>query len=146
MAAKQSFPSLLDLILFVITWQKYNIHLDNSFRYCNFHIAVDKTSLTGCSKGDYEQTLFVKDILDHFDPTEELIEDWQLYIGQDASYYIKEWLKIRNGHVFTFNLSALIFNVFWMLYRKMYQPAILYLSFFFAEVQLCVIKCYQMLS
>ncbi len=72
-------------------------------------------------------------ILDHFDPNEELIEDWKIYIGPGADYYTREWLKIKSGHILSFNLSAMCFNVFWMLYRKMYQPAILYLSFFFAE-------------
>ena len=72
-------------------------------------------------------------ILDHFDPDEELIEDWKLYIGPNADYYVKEWLKIKSGQIISFNLWAFLFNVFWMLYRKMYQPVILYLSFFFAE-------------
>lgn len=61
------------------------------------------------------------------------MDDWRSFIGPNARYYINAWLNIRNGHWFSFNMYAFAFNIFWLLYRKMYQPAILFLSLFFAE-------------
>ena len=74
-----------------------------------------------------------KKILDHFDIKDELIEEWKLFLGSHQEYYVREWLKVRDGHVFSLNFSALFFGIFWLLYRKMYQPAVLVLSIFFAE-------------
>lgn len=72
-------------------------------------------------------------ILDHFDAVNELEEEWRLFIGPNSDYYVQEWWSIRSGVIFSFNFYALIFGVFWLLFRKMYQPAVFYLSLFFAE-------------
>ena len=73
------------------------------------------------------------EILDEYESNAKHIKDWQLFVGPNADYYINAWLNLQRGHRFQFNIWAFSFNVFWLLYRKMYQPAILFLSIFFAE-------------
>lgn len=75
----------------------------------------------------------MQNILDHFDTDDQTLNEWRLFIGPDADYYIDSWLQIRHGQFFNFNIYAFVFSIFWMLYRQMFKATILYLSIFFAE-------------
>jgi hypothetical protein len=75
----------------------------------------------------------MKDILDQFDLDEETVRDWRLFAGKRAGYYVQQWRRIKQGQWVSFNVSAFVFGVFWLLYRQMLRPTILYLSIFFAE-------------
>ena len=72
-------------------------------------------------------------ILDFNEEEGEMLEDLRLYVGQNAPYYVYQWRQIRTGQMGAFHFPAFVFGFLWMLYRQMYQPAILYLSFYFAE-------------
>lgn len=75
----------------------------------------------------------MNEILDHFRTDEQTIQEWRLFIGHNADYYIDSWIQIRNGQFFTFNIYAFVFSIFWMLHRQLLRPAVLFLSIFFAE-------------
>ena len=75
----------------------------------------------------------MNNILDQFDDNDKKVELWKLFIGPYADYYSREWRQLQKGRVLSFNLSAFCFGVFWLLYRKMYKPAIILLSVYFAE-------------
>lgn len=49
------------------------------------------------------------------------------FVGEDkAKYYEEKWLKMgKNNSKYSINFAALIFGPYWMLYRKMYTPAII---------------------
>lgn len=55
---------------------------------------------------------------------------WKLFIGPNANYYIKQWkLFERQDQKVSFHIFALLFNVHWLGYRKMYKYAITVLTF-----------------
>ena len=68
-------------------------------------------------------------IQDHSDdlPLEGIeIEKWHKFIGKNSSGYIKDFKKHEGKKLFiSFNPAAWIFGQYWMLYRKMYIPALL---------------------
>ncbi len=72
-------------------------------------------------------------ILDQFDNNDEVIEEWRLYIGPNAQYYIRQFLQMEQGQLLSFNPYAFCFGFFWLLYRQMYKPAVIFLSVYFAE-------------
>jgi hypothetical protein len=74
----------------------------------------------------------MKGILDHFEREEDYVEDWRIFVGPGADYYVREWKRLRAGGYFSFNTHAFIFNVLWLLYRRMWRTAIIFLSFYFA--------------
>ncbi|BDS10380.1 DUF2628 domain-containing protein [Aureispira anguillae] len=52
-------------------------------------------------------------------------EDWELFIGPRADYYLAQWQKFeRQAAKISLNIPALVFNVYWFVYRKMYRYAI----------------------
>ncbi len=75
----------------------------------------------------------MKEVLDHFDQNEETITDWRLFIGPAADYYLQQWRRLQRGDWLTFNSYAFLFGIFWMLYRQMLRPTVLFLSIYFAE-------------
>lgn len=74
----------------------------------------------------------MRKILDDFETRDRQEENWRLFVGPRADYYLREWRKIKDGQRFTFNLWAFVFGVFWLLYRQMLRPTVLYLSLYFA--------------
>lgn len=52
---------------------------------------------------------------------------WKRFVGRNAEYFVVKWLSIEGGQPFSFNWSAFFFGTFWMLYRKMYVVAVLWL-------------------
>lgn len=71
--------------------------------------------------------------MDQFEDNDDLVKQWRIFIGLHANYYVREWLQIRKGKLLSFNLYAFCFGIFWLLYRKMYQPSVIVLSIYFAE-------------
>ena len=72
-------------------------------------------------------------ILDQFEDNDEIVKQWRWFIGPSSDFYVREWLQIRKGKLFSFNWYACLFGVFWLLYRKMHKPAVIVLSIYFAE-------------
>jgi hypothetical protein len=64
----------------------------------------------------------------HLSPEEH---EWELFIGNNASYYIPIWQKFRTQdtkvHI---HLPAFFLNIHWLGYRKMYKFAITYVLLF----------------
>ncbi|BDS10381.1 DUF2628 domain-containing protein [Aureispira anguillae] len=63
------------------------------------------------------------EILDDSISKETLTEqeqDWNLFIGDQANYYIPIWRKIQDGKYMHFNIPAFFLWVAWAGYRKMY--------------------------
>lgn len=55
-------------------------------------------------------------------------EEWRLFIGDKADYYIPIWNKFKQQDKRVhFNISAMFFNIYWLGYRKMYKLAFLVL-------------------
>jgi hypothetical protein len=56
--------------------------------------------------------------------------EWEVFIGNKSGYYIPIWHKFQKQdskvHI---HLFALIFNVYWIAYRKMYKYAFAFLLF-----------------
>jgi len=75
----------------------------------------------------------MKEVLDQFEQSDETIAEWRLFVGPAADYYITQWRRIQNGDWLTFNIYAFLFSIFWMLYRQMLRPTIIFLSIYFAE-------------
>ena len=44
------------------------------------------------------------------------------FVGKNASYYSSKWQRLadQHGFVFSFNIAAAVFGLFWLLYRKLY--------------------------
>lgn len=72
-------------------------------------------------------------VLDFNEEEGDYIEDLQSFIGPSAAFYVTQWRQLRTGQILTFNFPAFVFGFIWMLYRRMYQPAVVYLSIYFAE-------------
>lgn len=75
----------------------------------------------------------MKDVLDHFEQSDETVAEWRSFVGPGADYYLQQWRRLRNGDWLTFNLYAFLFGIFWMLYRQMLRPTVIFLSVYFAE-------------
>lgn len=56
--------------------------------------------------------------------------EWEVFIGKNAGYYIPIWRKFqKQDSKVHFHLFAMIFNIYWLGFRKMYKYAIAYLLF-----------------
>lgn len=56
--------------------------------------------------------------------------EWEVFIGNNASYYIPIWRKFqKQDSKVHFHLFAMLFNIYWLGFRKMYKYAIAYLIF-----------------
>lgn len=49
------------------------------------------------------------------------------FAGDETEYYVQKWEAIEKGSVIgeSFNGAAFLFNIFWLLYRKLYWQALL---------------------
>ncbi|MFC6998770.1 DUF2628 domain-containing protein [Rufibacter roseus] len=73
------------------------------------------------------------------EPEEDYTEDYyHAYFGQSADYYLRKLEQYQNGRKFTFNLGAFFFSMLWMLYRKMFIPALVYLGLVIAQGMIIV--------
>lgn len=51
-------------------------------------------------------------------------DEWRLFIGNNADYFIPIWQKFKTQDKrIHFNLMAMLFNIYWFGYRKMYKIA-----------------------
>lgn len=56
--------------------------------------------------------------------------EWEVFLGKNAGYYIPIWRKFQTqDSKVHFHLFAMIFNIYWLGYRKMYKYAMAYLLF-----------------
>lgn len=59
-------------------------------------------------------------------------DDLKKYIGDNSSYYLRKFAKVKNKNVFMqLNFSALLFGPAWFFYRKMNRFAIMYVAIMF---------------
>jgi hypothetical protein len=57
--------------------------------------------------------------------------EWEVFIGKNAGYYIPIWQKFKAQDTKVhFHLFAMLFNIYWLGFRKMYKYAIAYILFF----------------
>jgi len=60
---------------------------------------------------------------------DEYQEDYfSAYFGNDADYYLRKLEQYQNGQKFSFNIGAFFFGIMWMLYRKLYVLALVYVA------------------
>ncbi len=62
-------------------------------------------------------------------------EHYELFFSKNSEYYL-EVLKKKDENKTSFNFSAFLFGPFWMVYRKMYLYAIIFLCFVIIETLL----------
>jgi len=56
-----------------------------------------------------------------FDQFETKKNEYMMFVGDNASYYINKFSKIKqSGNKGSWNWSAFIFCTYWLIYRKMY--------------------------
>lgn len=60
---------------------------------------------------------------------EPIEEQYRIYFGRSDDYYYEKTLRIQSGKRFSFNPYALIFGLFWLLYRKQYKTIFLFTIF-----------------
>jgi hypothetical protein len=48
------------------------------------------------------------------------IEYFEQYFGASKEYYLSKLIDLENGKKFSLNISALLFGIFWFLYRRLY--------------------------
>ena len=60
----------------------------------------------------------------------QLYED---FFQKNNSYYLEQLKYYNNGKKFRFSYAALIFGLFWFLYRKMYLEFFLIFIFYYVE-------------
>ncbi|WP_126652359.1 DUF2628 domain-containing protein [Chryseobacterium aureum] len=60
-------------------------------------------------------------------------QQYEDFFQESSSYYLEKLNLFEKGKKFTFNYAALIFGIFWFLYRKMYLEAIVIYSLFYIE-------------
>lgn len=54
--------------------------------------------------------------------------EWEVFIGKNAGYYIPIWRKFKAQDTKVhFHIFAMIFNIYWLGYRKMYKYAMAYI-------------------
>jgi hypothetical protein len=57
--------------------------------------------------------------------------EWKVFIGNNAGYYIPIWHKFQKQDTKVhFHLFAMIFNIYWLGFRKMYKYAVAYILLF----------------
>ncbi|RUM59329.1 MAG: hypothetical protein DSY66_03300 [Persephonella sp.] len=72
--------------------------------------------------------MIVKKLFSEFD--EETIRK---FVKTNADYYIEKWKSMAdNDTIFSWNLSAFLFNIFWLNFRKMYIYSVLFSTILFA--------------
>lgn len=53
----------------------------------------------------------------------------QIFVGKNYAYYAKKWdAAIRPGSLKGYNVAAFFLGVFWLVYRKMYQYAAIFMG------------------
>ena len=64
----------------------------------------------------------MENILDDYRKDYELEQEqeWRLFIGPKANFYVPKWIAIQQGSMVSFNLAAFLVGLLWLLYRKMY--------------------------
>ena len=69
------------------------------------------------------------DIIDQLEgERDDDLRNWALYIGQGSDYYVPKWYNFKSGKsVASFNIAAFFLGVLWMLFRKMYLAAAIWL-------------------
>lgn len=50
------------------------------------------------------------------------------YFGRSADYYLYVLERFRAGQPFVFNVYALLFGLFWFLFRKMYRETLMFFA------------------
>jgi hypothetical protein len=73
------------------------------------------------------------EILDQIDQEEQLDRYYRLFVGRRSNYYLRQWRRLRHGQWLTFNSSSFLFGILWLLYRRMFRTAFLFLAVFLAE-------------
>ena len=73
----------------------------------------------------------MKDVLDHFDQSDETVAEWRLFVGPGAEYYLQQWRRLRRGNWVNFTIH--VFSILWLVYRQMLVPTVIFLSVYFAE-------------
>lgn len=76
----------------------------------------------------------MKDILDQFEREEERAAQRRLFVGPGADYYLEQWRRLEEGQLLSFNPAAFVFGVFWLLYRQMLRPTLLYFALYIGEL------------
>lgn len=67
-------------------------------------------------------------------------EFFKLYIGEKFDYYLNIFNAIEiKKNVFSLNIVAIIFDIFWLAYRKMYLNLIFIWVVLFIENMICII-------
>lgn len=65
----------------------------------------------------------------------EKTELYEAYFQDSSNYYLKQLNYYEKGKKFRFSFSAVLFGVFWFLYRKMYLEFFVIIIIFYAESQ-----------
>lgn len=65
----------------------------------------------------------------------EKTELYEAYFQDNSTYYLEQLNYYEKGKKFRFNFSAVLFGVFWFLYRKMYLEFFVIIIIFYAESQ-----------
>lgn len=60
---------------------------------------------------------------------------YEAYFQDSSNYYLEQLNYYEKGKKFGFNFSAVLFGVFWFLYRKMYLEFFVIITIFYAESQ-----------
>jgi len=74
------------------------------------------------------------DILDQFEREEERSACRRLFVGPNADYYLEQWRRMEEGQLLSFNVAAFAFGIFWLLYRQMLRPTLLYFAVYAGEL------------
>ncbi|NML58846.1 DUF2628 domain-containing protein [Chryseobacterium cheonjiense] len=65
----------------------------------------------------------------------EKTELYEAYFQDSSNYYLEQLNYYEKGKKFRFSFSAVLFGVFWFLYRKMYLEFFVIIIIFYAESQ-----------
>lgn len=65
----------------------------------------------------------------------EKTELYEAYFEDSSNYYLEQLNYYEKGKKFRFSFSAVLFGVFWFLYRKMYMEFFVIITIFYAESQ-----------
>lgn len=65
----------------------------------------------------------------------EKTELYEAYFQDSSTYYLEQLNYYEKGKKFRFSFSAVLFSVFWFLYRKMYLEFFVIIIIFYAESQ-----------
>ncbi|MNK30391.1 hypothetical protein D3C87_488080 [compost metagenome] len=61
------------------------------------------------------------------------IQLYEIFFQKNNSYYLEQLKYYEQGKKFRFSYSALIFGIFWFLYRKMYLEFFIIFIFYYLE-------------